>query len=203
MYISRKLICGVFIVCLYACTHQSAAKSSFVQMITDTAISHLPFNEIDFSRETSRKLNLPNIINGVDIFEHRIWMSSMVSPSILRIVKFEEGDWFVLNYHYYNGHEGVDSSKMERMPYPYGIERVVSMLSSDSILNLLSQVAIPGFVDNVADGHTITIEITTRKYYKALQYHCPERYPREPNNQRFVQLLKFLDGYFQFYFPFC
>jgi hypothetical protein len=69
---------------------------------------------------------------------------------------------------------------------------------------MISQDEIPNFEYNVADGVTYTMEIATRKYYKVLKYHCPEKFAlKEINNRKFVDLIFMIDKHLHFYIPFC
>ena len=49
---------------------------------------------------------------------------------------------------------------------------------------------------------TCTIEISTKTFYKALHYHCPEHFT-DNYNKRFMDIVDFLNPYIPFYFPIC
>lgn len=119
------------------------------------------------------------------------------------IIKYQHNEWSVLEYAYYRGHECVDSINVKSKSYPVYIDSILSILTADASLNLPSQAAIPGFRHRIADGQFIMLEFATKKFYKALLYHCPEDYISEPNNKQFFKLIMLLDNYFHFYLPRC
>ena len=148
-------------------------------------------------------LNLSPIDKGVDSFELRIWVTSMMIPAHRTILKFDQDKWAAYDYWYYPNDKLVDSMTVYNKPAPNEIEKLVSFLEKKEVLELPSQFAIPNFQDNIADGQSCTIEISTKHFYKALQYRCPEHYSGEPNNVKFMSIITFLNPYFKFYIPWC
>jgi hypothetical protein len=162
------------LVLVFACSPGKLKdENNFWIFVTDTAMSHLSFNELDFSLQKCVEFNLPRIDRGVDSFELRIWLSSMSTPSQFLILRFANSKWDFQKYYYLNGEYGVDSLHAFRQDIPNGIDSLVEYLQHMEIITLPSQVPIPGFVDNISDGQTCTIEISTRKFYKAMEYQDP------------------------------
>ncbi len=189
---------------LTSCNIESKKNvNSFQIYVTDTSLTHRQYNEVDFSRRMSSLLNLSTIDKGVDSFELRIWVTSMMIPKQLTILKFGQNKWVSYEYRYYPNDYLIDSMTVYNMPIPKEIDEIVVHLKQKEILDLPSQIAIPNFEDRIADGQTCSIEISTNKFYKALQYHCPEHFSDELNNIKFMELINFLNRYFKFYIPWC
>ena len=182
-------------------TRSTSESGGFKTIVTDT-MKLMPYNEIDLSRIRAKEFNLPEIIKGVDSFELRIWVSSMMIPDFATILRYSDTQWVAHKYAYYENENTLDSVIIKKINLTDSIGKVVAYLSDSSILNLPSQHAIPGFIDNVADGQSCTIEISTKHFYKALHYHCPEHFT-DPYNKRFLQLINFLNFYLHFYTPIC
>lgn len=69
---------------------------------------------------------------------------------------------------------------------------------------MISQDQIKNFKDNIADGVTYNLEISTKNKYKLIRYRCPEYYSKtEINNKKFTDILLLLDQYFHFWSPKC
>jgi hypothetical protein len=165
-------------------------------------IELMPYNEIDLSRMRATKFNLPEIIKGVDSFELRIWFNSMMIPDFSTILRYSDTQWVAHEYEYYENGNSVDSVVIRKINLTDSIGKVVSYLSDSSVLNLPSQYAIPGFIDNIADGQTIAIETSTKTFYKALHYHCPEHFT-DKYNKRFMGIINYLNSYLNFNIPKC
>lgn len=148
-------------------------------------------------------LNLPAIDKGVDSFELRIWVSTMWVPEILTLIKFTKNGWVTYQYLYTPNDSVLDSMSVYYKETPKEIDKIVTFLTRNDILELPSQVAIRNFHDNIGDGQTCTIEIATKHYYKVLKYHCPEHFSNEPNNIKFMSIVNYLNPYFNFYTPWC
>lgn len=200
---STILISFVFVSLLSCDQKTDKSFKNFQTLVSDTSITHRADNEIDFSRKMNSRLSLPPIYKGVDSFELRIWVSNMIIPNRLIILKYDQGRWANYKYLYYPNDELIDSMTVYNKPIPKEVDKIVSFLKQKEILELPSQFAIPNFNDNIADGQTCTIEISTRHFYKALQYHCPEFFPNEPNNVKFMGIINYLNPHFKFYYPWC
>ena len=96
----------------------------------------------------------------------------------------------------------MDSMSVRHMAILGDVDSLVSFLLTKEVLDLPSQNTIPGFKNEIADGQTCTIEISTKHFYKALRYHCPEHYT-DKSNVRFMGIVNFLNRYFHFYRPWC
>jgi hypothetical protein len=187
--------------CISCNTETSSKPDGFRTIVTDT-IELMPYNEIDLSRMRATKFNLPEIIKGVDSFELRIWISSMMVPDFATILRYADTQWVAHEYEYYENGNSVDSVIIKKISLTDSIGKVVSYLSDSSVLNLPSQYAIPGFIDNIADGQTIAIETSTKTFYKALHYHCPEHFT-DKYNKRFMGIINYLNSYLNFNIPKC
>ena len=199
------ILFGFLLLLLTSCHSQhNEDRSSFQTLVTDTSLSHRKYNELDFSRGMGSILNLPDIYNGVDSFELRIWVTGIMLPNRLIILKFAQNKWNAFNYSFFsNSDSGLDSMLVHNLAIPKEIDKIVSHLKHKAIIELPSQMAIANFRDEIADGQTCTIEIVTEHFYKSLQYHCPEHYSKESNNVKFMELISFLNQYFNFYMPWC
>ena len=187
--------------CISCNTKTSSKSEGFKTIVTDT-MKLMPYNEINLSRIRAKEFNLPEIIKGVDSFELRIWVSSMMIPYFATILRYSDSQWVAHEYAYYEKGNILDSVIIRKMDLTDSVGNVVSYLSDSSVLKLPSQYAIPGFVDNVADGQSCTIEISTNTFYKALYYHCPEHFT-DPFNKRFMEIVNYLNPYLHFYMPIC
>lgn len=189
--------------CFYfSCNSKRTSNAESFRIIVTDTMKLIPYNEIDLSRFRAKEFNLPELTKGVDSFELRIWVSSMMIPNIATILRYSDTQWVAHSYAYYDSGGVLDSVIARKIVLPDSIYKVVSYLSDTSVLNLPSQHAIPRFVDNIADGQSCTIEISTRTFYKALHYHCPEHYT-DNYNKRFMEIVNFLNPYLHFYTPFC
>ena len=187
---------------LNSCTMDASSDSGFRQYITDTVA--FPYhNEIARSKIISDDFRLPYIYEGVDSFELRIRIGGG------GIVTYYPNFW---RYRYNNerwileissGPDQNDSLNTLSVLLPEPKDSLVKFLSSDRVLNLPSQYAIPGFIDNIGDGQGIFVEIATKKFYKALSYHCPEHFVNEKNNREFMIIVNYLNRYFHCYNPWC
>ena len=205
MQINITILVGFILLLLISCNSQANKNgSNFQTLVTDTSLSHRTNNEVDFSRGMGSILNLPEIYNGVDSFELRIWVTGIMLPNNLIILKFVQNKWNAFSYSFYSHSDsGLDSMNVYNLAIPEEIDKIVSHLKQRTVLELPSQMAIPNFRDEIADGQTCTVEIATKNFYKSLQYHCPEHYSREPNNSKFMELINFLNSFFNFYIPWC
>ena len=193
-----------FIFILISCKEQKNNNvEKFQCFVSDTSFTHLQYNEIDFSKNRSSMLSLSPIEKGVDSFELRIWVTNMMIPKRLIVLKFDNYKWVAYKYLYYPNEKFIDSMTVNCISTPNEVYKIVSFLTQKEILNLPSQIAIPNFQDNINDGQTCTIEISTKKFYKELEYHCPEHFTKEPNNIKFMGVINYLNQYFKFYNPWC
>ena len=175
---------------------------SFKTLISDTSITHRPEFEIDFSRRQSELLNLPIIFKGVDSFELRIWSFGFWTRTDLFVLRFSQNKWIAANYIYYRTENIVDSLHLITRQVTNDTATILqNYLLQDSILKLPSQIAIPNFRDNTADGETYYIEVATDKLYKQLRYHNPQ-YFDDPYNKQFIRLLNFLRLNFRIHCPY-
>jgi len=199
----KQLFYSTILICVcFSCNTKTSSKSEgFRTIVTDT-MKLMPYNETDLSRIRAKEFNLPEITKGVDSFEVRIWVSSMMIPDFATILRYSDTQWIAHEYAYYENGNMLDSVILRKINLTDSIGKVVSYLSDSSVLNLPSQHAIPGFVDNVADGQTCTIEISTKTFYKALHYHCPEHFT-DNYNKRFMDIINFLNLHLHFYMPIC
>lgn len=149
--------------------------------VSDSLITHRQLNELEHSKSNAQLLHLPEITGGVDSFELRIWHWSFAGGTSLTNLRFIKGKWLGHRTQYFSSNGNVDSCFTVAIPIPENISQIVKYLTSDSILQLPSQQAIPDFVDNVGDGQSVQLEISTASFYKTLNYHCPEHYTDKYN----------------------
>jgi hypothetical protein len=151
----------------------------------------------------ANQLHLPNINEGNQGLEIRIWASSMLIPADVVRIFVSDSVQSYKNYSY----TVIDNST---------ISYTVTAISNDTIAELgklldtldfssyISQEDIPEFEDLVADGMTYTMEIRKGGHYKILIYHCPDYFAKkEFNNRKFLALLKLIHQYIAIYRPFC
>ena len=150
------------------------------------------------------KLNLTQIDKGVDSFEMRIWVGSMFVEHDLIVLKYADTSWLTQKIRYYKSADGVTHFKNEKIKPTISLPLLIDSLKQMHLDKLLSQEQIPNFVDNVADGVTYNLEISTKGKYKLLTYHCPEHFAKtEINNKKFLDLVLLVDKYFHFWSPIC
>jgi hypothetical protein len=177
-------------------------SGAFKTYVTDTSASDEYSNAFKLSISQSARFNLPEIHKGVDSFELRIWVTGMIRPSRLVILRFQDSNWYCQKYEYFTTDSEIDSFKVESVMVPSEVKTIVDSLHAEQILRLPSQKAIAGFVDKIADGQTCRIEVATKSYFQSLLYHCPEHYD-EYNNNKFMELVNFLNKFLNFYSPWC
>ena len=194
----KILLSFVILFYLLSCTtRRPEPADSFKTLISDTSITHRPNLEIDFSKRQSELLHLPYIFKGVDSFELRIWSLGFWTRTDLFILRYSQNKWVAANYIYYDNNNIIDSLHLlTRQIGNDTASKIQEYLIQDSILNLPSQIAIPNFRDNTADGQTYYIEVATDKFYKLLGYHNPQ-YFNDPYNRQFIRLLNFLKSKFR------
>ncbi|OQP47847.1 hypothetical protein A4H97_30520 [Niastella yeongjuensis] len=193
----------IFLTCIgISCKTKSSDKIEYFKTLVTDTMKLMPYNEIDISKVRTKEFNLPEIYKGVDSFELRIWISSMTIPDFATILRYSDSQWVAHKYTYFENGNILDSLIIKRINLPDSIGNLVSYLSDSAVLMLPSQHKIPGFVDNVADGQTCTIEISTKTFYKALHYHCPEHFS-DSYNKKFMEIVMFLNTCLHFYYPLC
>jgi hypothetical protein len=180
------------------------------QLISGRCIRLLPDSQKTFHPELiatklqiqSEELHLSELNKSVDSFNLRVWQTSMISPQTVVDFSFNNKKWSATVIDFYNGAVKVDSFKTRNCDSKITPLLIDQLISYDT-LSISSQYDISNFEDKMADGATYTIEISTKKFYKILIYHCPNKYPNEPNNKKILELIHLLDSYFEFYKPFC
>lgn len=199
----KTLLPFIILLTLFSCkAKRPEAIDSFKTLISDTSITHRPNIEIDFSRKQSELLNLPIIFKGVDSFELRIWSFGFWTRTDLFVLRYTQNKWIASNYIYYDTENIIDSLHLiTRQVANDSALRIQHFLSQDSILRVPSQIAIPNFIDNTADGETYYIEVATKEFYKQWCYHNPQ-YFDDPYNRQFKRILEFLTSNFRTYYPY-
>jgi len=199
----KTLLPFIIILTLFSCnTKRAETANSFRTLVSDTSVTHRPDFEINFSKSQSEFLNLPIIFKGVDSFELRVWSFGFWTRSDLFILRYSQNKWVASNYIYYDTDNIIDSLHLiTKQVSNDTASKIQHYLTKDSILNLPSQIAIPNFRDNTADGETFHIEIATKNFYKHLCYHNPQ-YFNDQYTKRFSKLLSFIESNFKIYYPY-
>jgi hypothetical protein len=193
----KILLLSIILVTLFSCTlRRSETSDSFRTLISDTSITHRPGYEIGFSKRQSELLNLPFIFNGVDSFELRIWSFGFWTRRDLFVLRYSQNRWISSNYIYYDKDNIIDSLHLVTKQIARDTaSKIQHYLIQDSILNLPSQIAIPNFQDNTADGETYYEEIATKKFYKHLRYRNP-KYFNDTYHKQFLRMLDSIQAHF-------
>ena len=190
---------------MYSCKQQlNTNHNSFRQLISDT-VQNKMYNEAYASNRRSVGFNLSPIENGVDSFELRMWAFNYSKPNLLVILRYNLNKWQVNKYEYYTNDGLIDSMNVRYVAIPPEVNSIIAYLGQKQILGLPSQIAIPDFDvnTNVIGAQSCVIEMSTKSYYKGLAYFCPERFTYEPNNAKFIELINYLNRYFNFYESRC
>lgn len=194
----------MFLFVLASCKNRSS--NDFKVIVSDTSKTHRNINELYLSKANAKLLNLPEIHNGVDSFEMRVWYWGFGGGHSLIDLRFINDKWSGYRTEIFLNSNGVvatlDSSLTKSLNIPKEIDSIVNYFISDSILELPSQQAIPNFRDGIGDGQGCDVEIATKHFYKSLNYHCPEHFS-DKYNQKFLEAVMFLDRFFHFYTPWC
>jgi len=179
------------------CTARNVSKQteSFNNLTSDTLL-------VQRLSEQSFALNIPQINEGVDSFELRIWHGiTIATPKQLIILKHKDSSWHLSLTDYWINHEWengrpqkvvLDSSFTRSLEPSSSISKLVNSIIQFRLDTFPSQNEIPSFRDRVADGMFYEIEIATPHYYKALSYNNPRRYT-DFFNRRIAELLTTLE----------
>jgi len=199
----KTLLPFIILLTLFSCnTKRPESTNSFRTLVSDTSVTHRPVFEINFSKTQSEFLNLPIIFKGVDSFELRVWSFGIWTRTDLFILRYSQNKWVASNYIYYDTDNIIDSLHLiTKQVANDTASKIQHYLTKDSILNLPTQIAIPNFRDNTADGETFYIEIATKNFYKHLCYHNPE-YFTDQYTKQFSRLLNFIESNFKIYYPY-
>lgn len=155
--------------------------------------------------EKALKLNLKPIYAGVDSFEMRIWVGSIIAEHELIVLKRTNTSWFTQKMKYHETEDGLMHFKNEKLRNStIALPLLIDSLRQLQPNKIISQDEIPNFVENVADGVTYNLEIATKGSYKLVTYHCPERFAKtEINNKMFLKFILLMNKYFNFWSPMC
>jgi len=199
-----KKLSLLYIVLIFLFVNSCTQKPSiaFKTLVSDTSKSHHYVNDLSEIKRKTVLLNLAPINKGVDSFELRVWYDGYAFGTRLIDLKYDNNRWNCLEINYMGDRDMLDSLFAHSIKTPADIALFVKFFTSDSILQLPSQADIPHFVNNIGDGQSCQIEISTKSLYKLLNYHCPEAYA-DKYNTHFLSILMFLNTSFKFYSPWC
>lgn len=202
MLMKTLKICIILFIFASCKIDKSKSEIIFRHLLADTSESERAKKELAFSNRSSEYLNLSNIFNGVDSFEFRIWSFGFWTRSDLFILKFSKGVWLSYNYIYYDNGKTIDSLHMfSNVINKDSAFNFAKSLCADSLLNLPTQISIPNFEDNTADGETYYIEIATKDFYKLLSYHNPQ-YFTDKSNKQFLRLIDKIKENYKIHYPY-
>ena len=194
LYVSRhamrvfKII--VFFV-LAACSNpQQNGKAKIVE--TEGALRQ------DFHQKLVSAMNLPNLKNGTDSFELRVWSNaSMVDLSSLTVLRFSDGGWNLQNIFYwmrplrdFNLPVIIDSSFTRRRDPSITYSALLDSIKYFNLEAMPMQDSIPGFVDKTGDGTSYVLEVSRPSFYKMIKYRNPQFYS-DTTNTNYLNFLKF------------
>lgn len=148
----------------------------------------------------AKALNLPQLNQGVDSFELRVWYGmAIVSPHHLVTFRYQKPNWTVSRTDYWLSDEWTDG-KPTTISFDSSVSYATQATSSAGELlkhiqlfrldTFPDQKDIPGFDDRVGDGTFYQIELATSRYYKAISYRNPFHYV-DSHNQR---MRRFISG---------
>jgi hypothetical protein len=150
----------------------------------------------------TKALNLPQINQGVDSFELRVWYGiAIASPNQLITFRYQKPNWTIsktdywLSYDWENGSPTkilFDSSVSYSWQATSLAGEMINCVQEFRLDTFPNQKDIPGFDDKVADGTFYQIEIATPNYYKAVSYRNPFHYS-DIYNQRMGKFIKGLN----------
>lgn len=199
----HSLIILVTLIIFCSCsTKTKQSKDSFRTILPDTSKTHKVYTTFEHLKLLDEQMGLDNIYNGIDSFEIRLWIVSMIKPNRLFIIKKSNQEVTSQDFSYDYSADNKLTFKAGKIIQNNSYPILIDSLSNYNFESLLSQDEIDNFVDSVADGVTYTMEIATSKYYKLLSYHCPEHFANtETNNKHFLNIVFLLDHYLHFYVP--
>jgi hypothetical protein len=158
----------------------------------------------NYLAEEAAILKLSPINKGVDSFELRLWVSSMLVEHDLILLSYKDSAWQSFKIRYFRSEDGVTHFKKKEIKSAFSAIFLADSLKQIDFANMPSQENIKNFVDDVADGVTYNLEIATKYSYKLITYHCPEHFAKsESNNKKFLDLILLLDRHFRFWSPIC
>jgi hypothetical protein len=197
------ILTTLFIFCSCS-TKNKQSSNSFKVILPDTNKTHQVYTTFEHLKLLGDQMDLGKIYNGVDSFEIRLWIVSMLNPN--RMVQLKKSNQLITSqeFTYDYSPDNKLSIRAGKIIQNNSYQILVDSLKFYGFESLLSQEEIDNFVDNIADGVTYTMEIATSKYYKLISYHCPEHYAKtEENNRHFLNIVLLLDNYLHFYSPIC
>ena len=203
MLMNTLLKISAVLLILTSCdTKNRLQQESFKTILPDSANIYEPQLIFEKLQLKSKELRLPQLNKGIDSFNLRIWQSSMISRNTVINLSYTNKNWLATTTDFYKGLGKIDSFKTSDISSKI-TSTLTDSIRSFNFINIPSQYDIPGFYDKMNDGVGFSIEILNKRFYKMIIYHCPNRYPLEPNNKRIMDLIYLLDNYFNFYTPYC
>jgi len=202
----RPLLLLIFLLLvLCACKERPDEKGkTFKVILPDSIKTYQPKAYVRRFKELSSTMGLSSIDKGVDSFELRLWISSMLIPNQLIVLKKSDSAYVGQRIEFFLQADGRTSFKKHEINDSITLKKTMIKLRNHDFRKMISQYEISNFTDNIADGVTYTLEIATNEYYKFITYHCPEKYiGHDIYNKSFSEIVKELDSTFQFYIPYC
>ena len=198
------IISTIFI--LASCqTKTNSQADKFQLLLPDTTKTHRPNNTFKYLTDLGKQMNLPKLDTGVNGTKIRLWITSMITPHLLVTLNLNDTSVTAQKFDYYISDNGIANFKPSQKGFVGdSLQLLAEEIKHIDFTKMISQSEIANFKNNVADGITYNLEISTSKYYKLLTYHCPEHFAKtEPNNKKFLDVIFILDRHLHFYSPIC
>ena len=149
-------------------------------------------------------MNLPRINTGVKGFEIRVWTGSMIDPDQMVLLRKSDTGTIAQRFDYKTSFDSLEHYELIQTYKSDTLTQYVDSLTNFDFKAMISQNEIDDFRNNIADGITYHMEISTPTFYKLITYHCPERFAKtDLHNKRFLDLILAIDSHVRFYSPIC
>jgi hypothetical protein len=193
--------------CNWTDTHEHpdvSAHRSFRILLPDNIKTGRPTTTFNSLKIRAEQMKLPPLDKGVKWFELRMWRTGNFNPNPLIVIRKTDSSVIANKYYYYLINDTVAKFEIDNKRIKQPANLLLDSLLQLDFKKMVSQQEIEGFVDNVADGVTYHLEVSTNNYYKLVTYHCPETFAKnEVNNKQFTDLIFLLNRHIPFYSPYC
>lgn len=149
-------------------TNDLSRSETFQVLLPDTSKTHRPNFLFNILIAYGEQMHLPRIDTGSNNFELRIWTNSMIDPDQMVLVRKFGTTVLGQKFDYNSSFDSLEYYKLSDTYQNIALTQFVDSVQKIDFTKMLSQNEIENFEDNIADGITYHLEISTPIFISSL-----------------------------------